>query len=36
MAGSLVTSREAEIRGYADRIRDIVRDMRDEAATPEK
>jgi 4-hydroxyphenylacetate 3-monooxygenase len=36
MAGSLVTAHEAEIRGYADRIRDLVREMRDEALTPEK
>jgi hypothetical protein len=36
MAGSLVTAHEAEIRGYADRSRDLVREMRDEALTPEK
>jgi 4-hydroxyphenylacetate 3-monooxygenase len=36
MAGSLVAAHDAEIRGYADRIRDLVRDLRDEALTPEK
>ncbi len=36
MAGSLVAAHDAEIRGYADRIRDLVREMRDEALTPEK
>jgi 4-hydroxyphenylacetate 3-monooxygenase len=31
MAGSLVASHQSEIRGYADRVRDLVRDLRDEA-----
>jgi 4-hydroxyphenylacetate 3-monooxygenase len=36
MAGSLVAAHDAEIRGYADRVRALVRDLRDEALTPEK
>jgi 4-hydroxyphenylacetate 3-monooxygenase len=36
MAGSLVTAHDAEIRGYADRVRQIVRELRDEALSPEK
>jgi 4-hydroxyphenylacetate 3-monooxygenase len=36
MAGSLVAAHQAEIRGYADRVRELVRDMRDEAFAPEK
>jgi 4-hydroxyphenylacetate 3-monooxygenase len=35
MAGALVTAHSAEIRGYADRVRDIVRGMRDEAIGPQ-
>jgi hypothetical protein len=35
MAGALVTAHDAEIRSYADRVRDLVRDIRDEAFTPE-
>jgi 4-hydroxyphenylacetate 3-monooxygenase len=31
MAGSLVAAHDAEIRGYADRVRELVRDLRDEA-----
>jgi 4-hydroxyphenylacetate 3-monooxygenase len=31
MAGSLVASHDAEIRAYADRVRELVRDLRDEA-----
>jgi 4-hydroxyphenylacetate 3-monooxygenase len=36
MAGSLVAAHDAEIRGYADRVRALVSEMRDEALTPEK
>jgi 4-hydroxyphenylacetate 3-monooxygenase len=36
MAGALVTTHDAEIRGYADRVRELVRALRDEALTPEK
>ena len=36
MAGSLVAAHDAEIRGYADRVREVVREMRDEALRPEK
>jgi hypothetical protein len=36
MAGSLVAAHQAEIRGYADRVRELVRDVRDEAFAPEK
>jgi 4-hydroxyphenylacetate 3-monooxygenase len=35
MAGALVASHATEIREYADRVRTIVRDMRDEAAEPQ-
>jgi 4-hydroxyphenylacetate 3-monooxygenase len=31
MAGSLVAAHDAEIRAYADRVRELVRDLRDEA-----
>jgi len=31
MAGALVTSHDAELRAYADRVRGLVREMRDEA-----
>ncbi len=31
MAGSLVAAHDAEIRGYAERVRELVRDLRDEA-----
>ena len=36
MASALVTAHDAEIRGYADRVRELVRDLRDEAFAPEK
>jgi 4-hydroxyphenylacetate 3-monooxygenase len=36
MAGSLVTAHDAEIRGYADRVRELVRELRDEALDAEK
>jgi hypothetical protein len=36
MAGSLVAAHDAEIRGYAARVRELVRDLRDEALGPEK
>jgi len=36
MAGSLVAAHDAEIRNYADRVREIVRELRDEAFTTEK
>jgi 4-hydroxyphenylacetate 3-monooxygenase len=36
MAGSLVTTHDAEIRAYADRIRDLVRELRDEALSRQK
>jgi 4-hydroxyphenylacetate 3-monooxygenase len=36
MAGSLVNAHGAEIRGYADRVRELVRDARDEAISSEK
>ena len=36
MAGSLVAAHDAEIRGYADRVRELVRDLRDEAFAREK
>jgi 4-hydroxyphenylacetate 3-monooxygenase len=36
MASSLVSAHDAEIRGYADRVRELVRDMRDGALGPEK
>lgn len=35
MAGSLVKAHDAEIRGYAERIRELVRGMRDEAFASE-
>jgi 4-hydroxyphenylacetate 3-monooxygenase len=35
MAGSLVAAHDAEIRGYAERVRDLVRDLRDEAFSSE-
>ena len=35
MAGALVAAHSEEIRGYAERVRDIVRDMRDEAPDPQ-
>jgi 4-hydroxyphenylacetate 3-monooxygenase len=35
MAGALVAAHDAEIRGYADRVRELVRDLRDEALGPE-
>ncbi len=35
MAGSLVAAHDAEIRGYADRVRALVRQLRDEAFDPE-
>jgi 4-hydroxyphenylacetate 3-monooxygenase len=34
MAGALVTSHDAELKAYADRVRDIVRELRDEAFGP--
>ena len=36
MAGALVTAHDAEIRGYADRVRELVRELRDEAFAPQK
>jgi 4-hydroxyphenylacetate 3-monooxygenase len=36
MAGALVAAHEAEIRGYADRVRELVHELRDEALRPEK
>ena len=36
MAGALVAAHDAEIRSYADRVRALVRDLRDEALTPQK
>jgi 4-hydroxyphenylacetate 3-monooxygenase len=36
MAGSLVAAHDDEIRGYAARVREFVRDLRDEALAPEK
>jgi 4-hydroxyphenylacetate 3-monooxygenase len=36
MAGSLVAAHGAEIRGYAERVRELVRDLRDEAFAAEK
>ncbi len=36
MAGSLVAAHGAEIRGYADRVRELVREARDEVAASEK
>jgi 4-hydroxyphenylacetate 3-monooxygenase len=36
MASSLVSAHDAEIRGYADRVRELVRELRDEALGPEK
>jgi 4-hydroxyphenylacetate 3-monooxygenase len=36
MAGSLVAAHEGEIRGYADRVRQLVHALRDEALGPEK
>jgi 4-hydroxyphenylacetate 3-monooxygenase len=36
MAGALVAGHDAEIRAYADRIRELVRGLRDEAFAPEK
>jgi 4-hydroxyphenylacetate 3-monooxygenase len=36
MAGSLVAAHDAEIRGYAARVRELVRGLRDEALSPEK
>jgi 4-hydroxyphenylacetate 3-monooxygenase len=36
MAGSLVKAHDSEIRGYADRVRELVRSMRDEAFAREK
>jgi 4-hydroxyphenylacetate 3-monooxygenase len=36
MAGSLVAAHDAEIRGYADRVRELVRELRDEAFAREK
>jgi hypothetical protein len=36
MADSLVAAHDAEIRGYAERVRELVRDLRDEAFAPEK
>jgi 4-hydroxyphenylacetate 3-monooxygenase len=36
MAGSLVATHGAEIRAYADRVRELVRSLRDEAFTAEK
>ncbi len=34
MAGALVTSHDAELKAYADRVRDLVRELRDEAFGP--
>ena len=36
MAGSLVAAHDAEIRSYAERVREIVRELRDEAFAKEK
>jgi len=36
MAGALVAAHDTEIRGYAERVRELVRDLRDDALTPEK
>jgi 4-hydroxyphenylacetate 3-monooxygenase len=36
MAGSLVAAHDAEIRAYADRVRELVRGLRDEAFAREK
>jgi 4-hydroxyphenylacetate 3-monooxygenase len=36
MADALVSAHDAEIRGYADRVRELVRDLRDEAFAPKK
>jgi 4-hydroxyphenylacetate 3-monooxygenase len=36
MAGSLVAAHDAEIRGYAERVRELVRELRDEAFASEK
>jgi hypothetical protein len=36
MAGALVAAHDAEIRGYAERVRELVRGMRDEAFALEK
>jgi 4-hydroxyphenylacetate 3-monooxygenase len=36
MAGSLVAAHDTEIRGYAERVRELVRDLRDEAFASEK
>jgi 4-hydroxyphenylacetate 3-monooxygenase len=36
MAGALVTTHQTEIRGYADRVRELVRELRDEAFASEK
>jgi 4-hydroxyphenylacetate 3-monooxygenase len=36
MAGSLVAAHDAEIRGYAERVRQLVREMRDEAFPSDK
>jgi 4-hydroxyphenylacetate 3-monooxygenase len=36
MAGSLVTAHDDEIRGYAERVRELVRGLRDEAFASEK
>jgi hypothetical protein len=36
MAGSLVAAHDAEIRGYADRVRELVRESRDEVLSPQK
>jgi 4-hydroxyphenylacetate 3-monooxygenase len=36
MAGAVVTAHDAEIRGYAERVRELVREARDDALTPEK
>jgi hypothetical protein len=33
MAGSLVAAHDAEICRYADRVRELVRELRDEALT---
>ena len=36
MAGSLVAAHDAEIRGYAERVRELVRELRDEAFEADK
>ena len=36
MAGALVAAHAAEIRGYADRVRELVRELRDEAFAAQK